>query len=101
MKEANIERALAKTIRNYTERKEDINRAVCLREELGLSSFDLIALSTEIEDLFSITIDNVDILAEIDTFGDLVDIIAERIPTPQTAYQKSQYGWLFEEAMTN
>jgi acyl carrier protein len=78
MKEENFESALAEIIKNYTDSTvEAIHRTTFLREELGLSSFDMIALSTEIEDTFSIHIDNLDIFADIETFGDLVELITE------------------------
>ena len=80
MKEDNIEHALVKIIQNYTNREADaINRTAYLREGLGLSSFDMIALSVEIEESFSINIDNIDVLTDIDTFGDAVDLITEKI----------------------
>ena len=80
MKEGNVEFTLVNIIKNYTSRTaQAINRKTYLREELGLSSFDMIALSVEIEDLFSINIDNINVLAEIDTFGDAVDLITEAL----------------------
>jgi len=80
MEKANVERTLFEMIKNYTNRKaEAIHRSASLREDLGLSSFDMIAMSAEIEESFSITVDNLDVLADIDTFGDLVDIFAEKI----------------------
>ena len=80
MKNGNVEHTLVKIIQNYTNRDaEVINRTAYLREELGLSSFDMIALSAEIEDSFAINIDNIDVLAEIETFGDVVDLITDKL----------------------
>jgi acyl carrier protein len=77
----NVELTLIKIIKNYTNKEEDdINRAVSLREELGLSSFDIIALSAEIEESFSINIDNMDVLSDIETLGDLADLISANLP---------------------
>ena len=77
MEEANVERTLVRVFKNYADRNTDsISRTTYLREDLGLSSFDMIALSAEIEDEFSINMDNIDVLAEIDTFGDVVDLVA-------------------------
>jgi acyl carrier protein len=76
----NVENALIEIVKNYTDIKaETISRTTHLREDLGLSSFDLIAMSTEIEGSLSINVDNVDILAELDTFGDVVDLVTEKI----------------------
>jgi acyl carrier protein len=80
MKVDNVESTLVRIIANYTDREaESIHRTADLREELGLSSFDLIALSTEIEESFTINIDNIDVLAEVDTFGYLVDLITKEV----------------------
>jgi len=81
MNAENVERILINIIKNYTDKREDaINRAARLREELGLSSFDIIALSAEIEESFSISIDNMDALAGIETLGELADLIGENVP---------------------
>ena len=80
MDETIVERALGKIIQKYTDMKaETFTRTLSLREDLGLSSFDMIAMSAEIEDAFSINIDNTDVLAEIDTFGDAVDLVTEKL----------------------
>ena len=39
----------------------------------------MIALSVEIENTFSIDIDNIDILSAINTFGDVIDLVNEHI----------------------
>jgi len=86
MNETDVEHTLVTIIKNYTNRKaEVIDRAVSLREELGLSSFDMIALSAEIEDSFLISIDNIDVITGIDTFGDAVDLIMEKLAKSQPA----------------
>ena len=78
MKEKNTERVLVDILKNYTNcGAEAIVRTANLREDLGLTSFDVIALSTEIEDAFSISIENIDVLAKINTFGDLADLLAK------------------------
>ena len=77
-----VERTLIRIIKNYTDIKEgEITRSAHLREELGLSSFDIIALSAEIEESFSVGIDNMDVFADIETFGDLADVIAANLKT--------------------
>ena len=80
MNKSDIEKTLVNIIKNYTNSKaEDIHCLTSLREEIGLSSFDMISMGVEIESSFSINIDNINILAEIDTIGDVVDLISEKI----------------------
>ena len=77
MNKSDVERGLTDIIANYTEFKmESVNSATTLREELGLSSFDIISLITEIEESFSISVDEVDMISELDTFGEAVDLVA-------------------------
>ncbi|MCL2162790.1 MAG: acyl carrier protein [Oscillospiraceae bacterium] len=77
MNKSDIERGLADIIANYTEfDMKTVGRATSLREDLGLSSFDIIALVTEIEEKFSISVDDIDILSEMKTFGEAVDLVA-------------------------
>jgi len=76
---SDIEKTLVNIFENYTNSNADINCLTSLREEIGLSSFDMISMGVEIESSFSINIDNVNILAEIDTVGDVVDLISEKI----------------------
>ena len=79
MNKSDIEKTLVNIFENYTNSNADINCLTSLREEIGLSSFDMISMGVEIESSFSINIDNVNILAEIDTVGDVVDLISEKI----------------------
>ena len=77
MNKSDVERGLTEIIANYTEFKmESVNRATTLREDLGLTSFDIISLITEIEESFSISVDDVDMISELDTFGEAVDLVA-------------------------
>ena len=77
MKKSEIERRLAAIITNYTEfDMKTVNQSTTLREDIGLTSFDTISLITEIEESFSVNIDDAAILSEIVTFGETVDFIA-------------------------
>ncbi|MCL2165918.1 MAG: acyl carrier protein [Clostridiales bacterium] len=77
MDKADIARGLVDIIGNYTEFDMGvIDPSTSLREELGLTSFDIIALLTEIEETFSISIDDIDVLADIGTFGEAIDLVA-------------------------
>ncbi|MCL2058885.1 MAG: acyl carrier protein [Oscillospiraceae bacterium] len=77
MTESDIERGLSEVLASYTEfDMKTADRSTSLREDLGLSSFDLITLITQLEERFSISIDDMDILSDIKTFGDAVDMIA-------------------------
>jgi len=76
----NVERTLVEIFKNYTNSQvETIHWESNLRQDLGLSSFDMIALCTEIEGSFSITIDGVDALAWGETVGDIVNLITKKI----------------------
>ncbi|MCL2121303.1 MAG: acyl carrier protein [Clostridiales bacterium] len=78
MDKSDIARDLAAIVENYTEFDMGIiDPSTSLREELGLTSFDIIALLTEIEEVFSISIDDIDLLADIGTFGEAIDLVAD------------------------
>ena len=78
MKKSEIERRLAAIIANYTEfDMKNVSQPTTLREDIGLTSFDIISLITEIEESFSMNIDDAAILSEIVTFGETVDFIAD------------------------
>jgi len=80
MDRTDIESNLAKIIANYTEfDMSKVVQATSLREEIGLSSFDIIALVTEIEETFAINIDDYDIVAAVNTFGEAADMIAGQL----------------------
>ena len=77
MNKKDIESTLSKIITNFTEfNMKEANRSTSLREDIGLSSFDIIALITDIEEAFAISIDDFEKVADLTTFGEAVDLIA-------------------------
>ena len=80
MNSTEVEYRLKKIIAEYTEVDvKSISHATSLREEIGLSSFDMISLIVEIEEQFSIDIDDLDAYAEIETFEEIIEYITNRV----------------------
>ena len=85
MNSTEVEYRLKKIIAEYTEVDvKSISRETSLREEIGLSSFDMISLIVEIEEQFSIDIDDLDAYAEIETFEEIIEYITNRVNSSAT-----------------
>lgn len=63
---------LREIARDYTE--TDINLDTLIKGELGLSSFDLVSMISDVETKFDVKIDDQD-FADINTVEDLINLI--------------------------
>lgn len=63
---------LREIAKDYTE--AEINLDTLIKGELGLSSFDLVSMISDVETKFDVKIDDQD-FADINTVGDLINLI--------------------------
>lgn len=74
-----IENNLEEIICNYVDLSQvDLSYSASLTNDIGLDSFSLISIVTEIEERFNIRINDSDLLS-FSTYNDIINYISQRI----------------------
>jgi len=77
MSEKEVFKKLARILSKFTDvKKGKIAPATDLKRDLGLSSFDFVTIAIEIEEAFLISLENFDEFNEIETVGDIAEIVS-------------------------
>lgn len=80
MKKNKVEKKVINIISRYTDvKKARIKSQSLLKEELDLSSFDLVSITVEFEKAFSITFKDVTCFEQLMTLGDITQFICNTI----------------------
>lgn len=85
MTEKQIQKKLLKIICKYTDvKKSTLHASTDLKKDLGLSSFDYVSIISDIEQVFSISLDNQDEIENIYVVEDICKIIGDTLQSSNT-----------------
>lgn len=82
VKKEKVEKKVIKIFAKYTDKKnKNIQKESKLKEELGLTSYDLLSITADFEKAFSITFQDITCLEDLYTVEDVTNFIYQRLLT--------------------